>query len=177
MSVIPVYFHQNKKRRGSRQGKCQPKTMTRTKSNERLKENLIMWLLDTPRREKYEGSTKKRCGTTRTDETERYEWLWRKVEGNWDPHSRRFHHDQTNNTDTLQISETHSSKETKLIRFLRQFITSLVKTDASRWACKKNKRMKSSYRWTVVSTTNGDWVWAIQVDVVIMPNFNPDRIL
>ena len=41
--------------------------------------------------------------------------------GDWNPHNRRFRHDQTNRT--LQISETHSSKETKLIRFLRQFIS------------------------------------------------------
>ena len=41
--------------------------------------------------------------------------------GDWNPHSRRFHHDQTNIT--LQISETHRSKETKLIRFFRQFIS------------------------------------------------------
>ena len=32
-----------------------------------------------------------------------------------------FHQDQTNIT--LQISETRSTKETKLIRFLRQFIS------------------------------------------------------
>jgi hypothetical protein len=50
-----AYFQQNKKKRGSREGKCHAKTMMSTKANERLKERLSMYLLDRTRRKKYEG--------------------------------------------------------------------------------------------------------------------------
>ena len=52
---IRVYFHQNKKRRGTREGNYHAKTMMRQRVNERIKQTLSMYRLDRTWRKKYEG--------------------------------------------------------------------------------------------------------------------------
>ena len=58
--------------------------------------------------------------------------------------------------------------------------SSWVRADASRWACKKIKRLKSSYRRSEVSTANekkSDWVWSIQTNFSAVTILNPDHFL
>ena len=57
-------------------------------------------------------------------------------------------------SNTLQINGTHNSVRRKR-NWSDSSGSSLDKGDVSRWVCKKIKRMKSSYRWSVVSTVNG----------------------
>ena len=63
--TVCVYFHPNKKRRGSREGKCHDQTMMSTKVNERIKTNTQYVSLGRTWRKKYEGRRSKRCVTTR----------------------------------------------------------------------------------------------------------------
>jgi hypothetical protein len=100
--------------------------------------------------ENVRGKGQEGVGTVRTDETRRwYERPRWEVEGNGDPHDRGFSQNQTDRC--LKIRQGISTKKSKLIRFLR---SSLVRTDTSQWACKKNRRMKSSYKRPEVFTAN-----------------------
>ena len=96
--------------------------MMRRKAYEGIKETPSMCRVGRSRREKYEGRGKKRCGAARTNETRKlYERPRWKVDGNGDQHDRGLSQNQADRT--LKISQASSAKKSKLIRFLRQFIS------------------------------------------------------
>ena len=93
-------------------------------TNERLKIYTQHVPLRQNTEEEVRGKDLEAVWATRTNETRnRYGRHRGTVQGYWNPYSRSFRHYRTDIT--LQISETRSSNEVKLVRFLRELINQI----------------------------------------------------